>query len=222
MGFKDFYGYEKPRTHTVNVVDGDVGFGEVRTFTDVELAFLNAKMTVTVQAIRAAITAAKAKVNLTPNSLLGPIVALLTGPFALLLPNSAPTEVKNNVLAGLRGLEGRLDTLLVPKIQDVLAGTLAPEKWFNMAQTYVDGTKSILDTLDEDNTLSVLSTAWNGIQNDMAGFLAKFKAGVERTFDYMPLIVGGAAIVGVIMLIDRLAPKPLSGYNRRRRKRIRA
>jgi hypothetical protein len=222
MGFKDFYGYEKPRTRTVNVVDGDVGFGEVRTLTDAESAFLNAKMTVTVQAIRTAITAAKAKVNLTPNSLLGPIVALLTGPFALLLPNSAPTEVKNNVLAGLRGLEGRLDTLLVPKIQDVLAGTLAPEKWFNMAQTYVDGTKSILDTLDEDNTLSVLSTAWNGIQNDMAGFLAKFKAGVERTFDFMPFIVGGAAIVGVIMLIDRLAPKPLSGYNRRRRKRIRA
>ncbi|MFZ2152118.1 MAG: hypothetical protein WAV09_03360 [Minisyncoccia bacterium] len=226
MNPRDFYGTE-PRKRRVVVVDGEVvgsaqsGFGAAPApvMTDAERVFLKGKMEATVAAIRTGFKVARAKVALTPNSLIGSIMAVLTLGLSTIGIQSAPAETKVAVNNALLTLERSFEQQVVGGMQKVYDGTLDPNRWFAMTKLFVDGIRNILNGLEEDGTASNISATFEGMASDTADFLARFKKGVEATFDFMPFIVGGAALLGTYLVVTRLLPqRRLSGYHSRRRK----
>lgn len=205
------------------IVDGEVRRSQFSAapepLSSAELIFLQTKMNATVAAIRAAFKVAHAKVAVTPNALIGSVVAILTLGLSTLGLQSAPTETKTAVDNGLLTLERSFEQQVVGGMPRVYSGELSADRWFSMTQIYVTGIKSVLDGLQEDGTSASLSAVFNGMFSDTKEFLTRFKAGVENTFDYMPLIVGGAALLGTYLIVTRFLPqrRQLSGYRRRRR-----
>jgi hypothetical protein len=217
--------HEQLTRKRIVVIEGEVigskpsGFGSYSALPDAQQVFLRGKMEATVVAIRGAFKVAHAKVAITPNALIGSIMAALTFGLSSLGIQSAPTETKQNVDNALLTLERSFEQQAVGAMAAVYAGTLDPERWFAKTQIYVDGIKSILDGLREDGTAASLGAVFDASWSDTKEFLARFKAGVERTFDFMPLIIGGAALLGTYLVVTRLLPqRRLSGYTRRHRK----
>lgn len=203
------------------VIDGEVvrdNFGDVSAPAGGELVFLQTKMNATVAAIRSAFSIAQARVATTPNSLVGGLLAVATMGLSLIGIQSAPTQTKESVASALRTLERTFEERVVAAMPRVYSGELSAERWFNMASPFVTGIRSILDELHESGTSASLFAVFDGMAKDTAEFLARFKAGVEKTFDFMPLIIGGAALLGTYLVVTRLLPqRRLSGYRRRRR-----
>lgn len=218
---------EAPRKKRVVVIDGEVigapsssGFGAFNAMSAGERVFLAGKMNATVAAIRSAFKIAHVKVAATPNALVGGVLAVLTLGLSTLGIQSAPTETKKGVDDGLLTLERMFESQVVAAMPRVYNGELTADRWFSMAQLYVTGIKSILDELRDSGTGASLQAVFDGMFGDTKAFLAKFKAGVENTFDYMPVIVGGAALLATYLVVTRFLPqqKTLSGYHRRRRR----
>jgi hypothetical protein len=209
-----------PRYRVVDA-EGFGAVGDAAPLSDAEKVFLKTKMEATVAAMRSAFKVAQAKVVATPNSLIGGVLAVLTLGLSTIGIQSAPTATKEAVASGLRVLENMFETKIVAAMPRVYSGELSADRWFNMVQPYVEGIKSILNGLHEDGTSASVGAVVDGMFKDTNEFLARFKRGVENTFDFMPLIVGGAALLGTYLVVTRLVPKrQLSGYRRKRRLRL--
>lgn len=231
MTFRDFYGVAQPqRVQRVEVVDGEVvyspSFGDAppAPLTEGEKVYLKGKMDATVAAIRAAFVAAQARVAVTPNAAIGGVVAVLTGGLSLLIPGfSAPTATKDSVSNTLTALRKTFESTIVDAIPRVLNGEMPAQTWFNKTKGYVDSIVSILDELRVSGITASLKATFDGMVNDTAEFLVRFKKGVEKTFDFMPVIVGGAALLAVYLIVTKafsLVPgKRFSGYPHRRKLR---
>lgn len=182
-----------------------------------ERVFIQAKMEATVAAVRAAFAAARARAGSGQvlNALFPAVSTMLS------MVGIGSTEITStNVLNALTTLQGSFEQLCVDTMGEVYSGNLDANRWFNATGTYVDGIKSILDELHESGAAASLSAVFNGMWNDTKDFLSHFKAGVQATFDYMPLIVGAAALLGTYIVVTRILPqrKALSGYRPKRRK----
>lgn len=204
------------------------GFGTVveppapRQLNDAERLFLQQKMNATVLAVRAAFRVAEAKVAVTPNSLVGSLLSVVTGGLSSIGITSAPTAVKTNVSNGLIALRNAFEQRIPPAMSSVLSGELEPDRWFAMVKPFVTGIKEILDVMGEYGTAKLMWQTVTGIGEDLAELTRKLKAGLQRTIDYMPVIVAVLGAVAVYALVQQLtAPvrllspsKRLSGYKR--------
>ncbi len=204
------------------VVEGEVvgspktGFGAYSAMPDAEQVYLRGKMEATVTAIRTAFTVAKSRIG--ASDLLSSVLPALST--ALSAIGIGSTQISREaVLNSLIALQGAFEQNVVGSMPQVYAGTLDPDRWFNMTKGYVDTIASMLTDLNTSAGSSLLS-AFNGTWDDVKDFLAKFKAGVEKSFDYMPLILGGAALLGTYLVVTRFLPqqRAVSGYRRGRRR----
>ncbi len=215
------YGSKWPRTQRVVEVEGEVvgtrPFGGFNEMPDAQKVYLRGKMEATVAAIRGAFLMAKGQI--TSGSLLA---SVLPGLAAALSAVGFGTSISREaVLNSLIALQGAFEQNVVGAMPRVYAGELEPDRWFNMTKGYVDTIASMLGDLNSSGGESLLAF-FNGTWDDIKAFLAKFKRGVENTFDYMPLIVGGAALLGTYLVVTRFLPpkNQLSGYRRRSRLRL--
>ena len=233
----DFYGREqRTQPRRVQVVEGEViggardsRGGRFGAFAGVPLSqgdqlFLQGKMEATVGSIRAAFTVAQAKIAA------GAVVASLFPAVGLALSvlgiggSTGSTNItRENVSNALKSLQGAFEQNVIGSMPRVYAGELTADKWFDMVRPYIDGIKGILDELDASGTAASMKAVFDGMWGDTQKFLVRFKEGVERTFDFMPFIVGGAALLGVYLVVTRLVPQSsprpaLSGYRKKSRK----
>lgn len=226
MSHRDFYGRDAaPPRKRVVIVEGEVigssssGFGAFSAMPDAQRVYLQGKMEATVAAIRTAFSVAQARVAVTPNAIVGTLLSVLTLGLSQLGIKASTTETKQNVSNALTALKGSFEQVVVGAMPRVYAGELDPARWFNMTNGYVETIGSMLDELGESGMAASLSASFAGFSKDIADFLLRFKAGVEKTFDFMPLIIGGAALLGTYLVVTRLLPqRRLSGYTRRHRK----
>jgi hypothetical protein len=216
----------------MRVIEGEVvsrkplsGYGAAPTLSDAERVILQQKMNATVLALRSGFKLARAKVNTTPNAVVGAFLAALTGGLSLIGIQSAPTEVKKNVGAALNTLERSFESIVPPAVGRVMAGELEPDRWFRMAEPYVDGIKGILDTLGESGTANLMAATLADVGKDIAAMTSQAREAVKRTLDFMPLILTVIGAVAVVTLIKEFSapvkaflpqPKRLAGYGRRR------
>ena len=185
-----------------------------------ERVYLQTKMEATVAAIRGAFKVAHGKVAVTPNALMGATMAILTAGLSTLGIHSAPEATKTAVDNALTSLQGAFEQNVVGAMPRVYSGDLDPERWFNMTKGYIDSIRSILDELGSSGTGASLMAVFDGMFGDTKEFLRRFKQGVEATFDFMPFIIGGAALLGTYLVVTRFLPqrRALSGYRSKRRK----
>lgn len=206
------------------------GYGTVveppapRQLSDAERLFLQQKMNATVLAVRAAFRIAQAKVATTPNTAVGALLGVLTGGMTAIGLTSVPSDVKTSVGNSLTTLQGAFEQRIPPAMARVLSGELDPDRWFAMVKPFVTGIKEVLDVMGEYGSAKLVWQTVQDIGADVAELSRKFKAGVEKTFDYMPVIVAVIGAVAVYALVQQLttpmrllaAPKRLSGYKRLR------
>jgi hypothetical protein len=180
-------------------------------------AFISAKMNATVTAMRAAFKVARGKVSVTPSTALTMLLPVVSQLAMLGLIPSAPGETKTAVTNALTALENAYETQVVAGMERVYDGTTAPDRWFEMNRIFVDGIRSILDELKENSTAASVGAFWRDMMNDTSAFLKKFKAGVENTLDYMPIIVGVVGLFAAYTLITQLtAPLRMIAPERKR------
>jgi len=212
-------GYGRPPRDVV--VEGEVigspsGFGSFTAMPDAQRVFLQAKMEATVAAIRAAFLTAQGRIQASnlADALLPALSAALST-FGIGSTSISREAVLNSLIA----LRGAFEQNVVGAMPRVYAGQLDPERWFNMTKGYVDTIASMLGDLNSSAGSSLMA-AFSGTWADVKEFLARFKAGVEKTFDYMPYIIGGAALLGTYLVVTRFLPqqRAVSGYRRKRRK----
>ncbi len=204
------------------IVEGEVvsspsfGYTAFGALPDAQQVYLRGKMEATVAAIRAAFSTARARIG--ASTLLDSVLPALSA--ALTAIGLGSTSISREaVLNSLIALQGAFEQNVVGAMPRVYSGELDPDRWFAMTKGYVDTIASMLGDLNSSAGQSTLSF-FNGTWDDVKSFLAKFKAGVEKTADAMPLIIAGAALLGTYLVVTRFLPqqRAISGYRRKRRK----
>jgi hypothetical protein len=206
----------------MQVIEGDVVYspsfgGTVAPLSEAEKSYLKTKMDDVVFAIRGAFATAQKKADFAPQSTIVKLAAMLTG---FLAPSATRAAVSNTLTA----LRKTFESTIVDAIPRVMNGEMPAETWFKKTDGYIESVGGILNELKESGIAASLRATFEGMLKDTESFLQRFKKGVENTFDFMPLIVGGAALLAVYLIISRIlpqgsAPKQLSGYRRRRLKK---
>lgn len=216
----DFKANEEPPQHVYEVP-------QFADYTPTEKVALASRMQAVVVALRGALAAARTRVNMTPSASAG-LAAVAVLPFLapLVAKYSASSEVKQNVLNGLMGIERGIDKLAGEQYDNVLAGKLDPDRWYNIAKVWKDGIASMLQELNESSNAALLGQSFTDVQGDIAAFSRKFQSFAKDVGDTAstlkwPILIGGLAIGGFVLYQYltaplRLVPK-MNGYNKKRR-----
>jgi len=201
------------------------GFGAGETkWTQPQREALSAMMDNTVDALRRAILALKARIQLERAA---DKILLALGPLGIVAAFTSPEEARKAVLSGLNTLSNIVSRLDGPSRAEVLAGTLAPNKWLAGAQPVFDGVKGQAEILGELTLAGFVGERYDAAKKTidevlgMAGRAAQFYA------DYWPWIYGVGGVAGLYILwrvfkaspAGRVARAALSGHSKRHRRR---
>lgn len=213
-GGRDFKGYRLVSTR----------FSEAGAWTEAQRQELNSIMDSAVGAMRSSIQNLESNIVREARNELLLTLAGGAGLFAKMFTST--DDARLAALSGLKTIKNIVDRLDGPSRQEVLAGTMAPEKWLGSSKVVLEGVKDQADILKDSSLASFAMGQYEATVQAFKDFMARAGKKFEEVFDIakyvVPITIGVGVLAALFILpkVFRLTPagRVLGGYKRRKKR----
>jgi hypothetical protein len=199
------------------------GYGEA-AWTDMQKRELNYIMDNAVLSMRGAVSALENKIAQEARM---DILLSLAGAWLASALFTSTDEARAGALSGLKTIKTIVARLDGPARQEVLAGTMAPEKWLGSSKVVLQGVKDQANILKDSSLASFAMEQYAATVQALKNFMEKAGRKFEEAFSFakyaVPVAIGVAAIAAFFIVPKILRATPIGrlaigSYSKKRRR----